>query len=476
MTVKLEAPYPAIATTTWLPSPQLGDSVAATGSLDFKRSMNGTPYTYVKSRDARQKFIWTFLISQDKFFELRAFYDVFNGEQILVTDYEGTQFLGYFTSNPFEFESTGRAVASPSLFTNYQIQVEFEGQLFFKDTGVGQTTLIMNANQISSNPSINWIDGTTAVWQTLDNDTGATGQVVGNNVIINWASAQGGIISQILPAKLTIFSLRNASLSSFAFEVTENDQRAMSAMEQLIIDTNQISELQTYEWPSLRILRLQNNLISTFTTRAWPEIEEMLLQGNQIVSFAVHDWPKLKTVRIDANKLDGFGFLTKPWPNLETFDASLQDLASFETQSTWTKLTSLKLRNGSNSTPFTGGFTTYNTWVALKELIFTFQGFTGPIVTYPEWIALETLFLEKNLGITSAPIQTTWPNISLISYLTNNMSAATIDSALINLDANNNSNGHFDYRSNPGSPDGSRSGPAATAKANLVSRGWTILS
>ncbi len=123
----LQAPYPAFEITTFLPNPQLGDSVSPKGSIDFRRSMNGTKYTYVKSRDARRKCLWTFQISQHKALELQAFFDAYNSELIQVTDHLGVVYVGNFTTNPFEFEAVRRAVASPGNYSRHQIQVEFEG-------------------------------------------------------------------------------------------------------------------------------------------------------------------------------------------------------------------------------------------------------------------------------------------------------------------------------------------------------------
>ena len=123
----LQAPHPALQTTTYLPNPQFGDSVAPTGTIDFKRSMNGTKYSYIKSRDSRKKFLWNFSISHHKALELQAFFDAYNSSDIKITDHFGEIYIGNFTSNPFEFEAVARSVASPGNNTRCQIQIEFEG-------------------------------------------------------------------------------------------------------------------------------------------------------------------------------------------------------------------------------------------------------------------------------------------------------------------------------------------------------------
>lgn len=127
MTFIMQAPYPALSVTTYLPNPQLGDSLSPTGTMDRKRSMNGVRYAYIKSRDRRKKLIWTFNVSQEKALELQAFFDAFSSEQIKISDHIGKVYIGYFTSNPFEFEAVRRSVASPGNDTLNQVQLEFEG-------------------------------------------------------------------------------------------------------------------------------------------------------------------------------------------------------------------------------------------------------------------------------------------------------------------------------------------------------------
>ena len=122
----LEGPYPALATSTFLPNPVPGDSLSNTGSLEIKQSMNGTKYSYVKSRASRKKLLWTFQISQHKALEIREFFNAYNAEKIKVTDHFGDIYIGNFTSNPFEFEAIRKSSSSPG-GSLHQIQIEFEG-------------------------------------------------------------------------------------------------------------------------------------------------------------------------------------------------------------------------------------------------------------------------------------------------------------------------------------------------------------
>lgn len=123
---KFQAPYPAIQTTSVVPNPLFGDSTNLTNTLDIKRGMDGTTYSYVKTRDLRVRFIWTFRLSRHKALEMRAFFDAYHSEKIKLTDSDGEVYIGNFTTNPFEFEATRRALNSPGL-EDAQIQIEFEG-------------------------------------------------------------------------------------------------------------------------------------------------------------------------------------------------------------------------------------------------------------------------------------------------------------------------------------------------------------
>ena len=127
MSFIIQAPFPAITVSSYLPNPQLGDSVGFTGQVEFKRSMDGTKYLYVKSRENRQKLIWNFTLSQMKYLELREVFDVYSSQQFKVTDHNDDVYTGYFTNNPFEFESVRKGAFSPGNNTICQIQLEFEG-------------------------------------------------------------------------------------------------------------------------------------------------------------------------------------------------------------------------------------------------------------------------------------------------------------------------------------------------------------
>ena len=118
MAVRLEA----YQTITYLPNPTFSDSEGLSVSITRKHSMNGTRYTYVKSKNQRRKLIMRFDLTRAKGLELHAFVKAYYSTEILLTDHNSVIWLGYFTSNPFDFETPSRG--------EYQnIQIEFEGNI-----------------------------------------------------------------------------------------------------------------------------------------------------------------------------------------------------------------------------------------------------------------------------------------------------------------------------------------------------------
>ena len=119
MTGKIQAPYPLMHTTTLLHDPEFSDSEAMLDEVIQKRSMNGSLYTYVKTKGGRRKLIMQFELDRMKGLELRAFLRSYFRSKIRLTDHLDQVWVGYFTSNPFDFDTPMRQ----------SITLEFEGTL-----------------------------------------------------------------------------------------------------------------------------------------------------------------------------------------------------------------------------------------------------------------------------------------------------------------------------------------------------------
>jgi hypothetical protein len=87
--------------------------------------MDGTLYTYVKSRNGRKKLRWEFELSRNKSLELREFINSYFDTLIEITDHDGDKWVGYLMNNPFEFTGEGRAAGWPG-GESMTVQLEFE--------------------------------------------------------------------------------------------------------------------------------------------------------------------------------------------------------------------------------------------------------------------------------------------------------------------------------------------------------------
>jgi len=126
----LQAPHPALEATTLLPSPQFGDCENLTDEVMVKRAMDGTLYTYVKTKHGRRGLQWTFLLTRNKALELRAFIQAYYATAIKVTDHNERVWVGHFVNNPFEFDTPSRAapaIAPMPRGETQEITIEFEG-------------------------------------------------------------------------------------------------------------------------------------------------------------------------------------------------------------------------------------------------------------------------------------------------------------------------------------------------------------
>lgn len=117
-------------TTTILPNPEFGDTEALTDVVISQRAMDGTLYTYVKTKNGRRKLQWTFQLTRNKALELRAFILSYFASVIEIVDHEGRKWRGHLVNNPFEFRSASRAGPAIQNWPRGElitITLEFEG-------------------------------------------------------------------------------------------------------------------------------------------------------------------------------------------------------------------------------------------------------------------------------------------------------------------------------------------------------------
>ncbi len=127
---QLVAPYPMLQTTTFLPDPQFSDQEGLAVTLTRKTAVDGTRYTYIKRKNDRRKLKWSFRVTRNKGLELRAFIYSYFASKVKVTDHNDRVWIGNFTSNPFEFDTSDRsapAIAPMPRGETMSIEIEFEG-------------------------------------------------------------------------------------------------------------------------------------------------------------------------------------------------------------------------------------------------------------------------------------------------------------------------------------------------------------
>lgn len=110
----MQSPYPSLQTTLLLPSPQLGNTKNLTSTVQIVRTIDGTPYTYIKPKRGRKQFNWDFLTSKEKALEAKEIVQRYAGSVWKITDHNEDVYIGYVTINPFETSGAGRAGGWPS--------------------------------------------------------------------------------------------------------------------------------------------------------------------------------------------------------------------------------------------------------------------------------------------------------------------------------------------------------------------------
>ena len=79
MTFIVQGPYPLLQSTLVLPNPREGNQKNLAASIQTMRSMDGTLYTYVKTKRGRKAMSWDFLTTKEKAQEAKQFIEQYAG-------------------------------------------------------------------------------------------------------------------------------------------------------------------------------------------------------------------------------------------------------------------------------------------------------------------------------------------------------------------------------------------------------------
>ena len=104
---RLEAPYPALASTMLLPQPQMGNNIALQASVNVIKMEDGSRRTTIKRGGGNKKHQWNFTLAFDKMEEFQDFIRRYRGATMRAT-WRGRVIIGKCTLSPVEFRGEGR--------------------------------------------------------------------------------------------------------------------------------------------------------------------------------------------------------------------------------------------------------------------------------------------------------------------------------------------------------------------------------
>lgn len=109
---RVEAPYPALASTMILANPQITNNLGLLSSVNVVRMMDGSRRSFIKRGGGKKRHQWNWVLSREKMEEFADFVERYRGEKFRVT-WRGRTIIGKVTLNPVEFRGDGRAGGWP---------------------------------------------------------------------------------------------------------------------------------------------------------------------------------------------------------------------------------------------------------------------------------------------------------------------------------------------------------------------------
>lgn len=109
---RIEAPYPALASTMLLPNAKIGNSLGLTSQVTVIRMMDGSRRSFIRRGGDKKRHQWNFLLAREKMEEFTDFVERYRGATFRVTWRDNT-YIGKVTLNPVEVRGSGRAGGWP---------------------------------------------------------------------------------------------------------------------------------------------------------------------------------------------------------------------------------------------------------------------------------------------------------------------------------------------------------------------------
>jgi hypothetical protein len=125
----LKAPYPVFVCTIVLPNPKLGDSNTVIREVALQRSIDGTPYSYIKTSSS-VRLLYQIELTRAKSLEFEDFVSTYGGVHWHLTDHKNVKYdvimISELTKQNFK-----RALYNPTDTyggeENVTIDIELEG-------------------------------------------------------------------------------------------------------------------------------------------------------------------------------------------------------------------------------------------------------------------------------------------------------------------------------------------------------------
>lgn len=109
---RLEAPYPALASTILLPSPKITNNLGLTSQVNVVRMMDGSRRSFVKRASGKKLHRFQFVLSREKMEEFVEFVERYRAATYRA-NWRNEVIIGKATLNPAETVGAGRAGGWP---------------------------------------------------------------------------------------------------------------------------------------------------------------------------------------------------------------------------------------------------------------------------------------------------------------------------------------------------------------------------
>jgi len=97
-----------------LPNPEFGDAIADDVTVNYRRGMDGTRYTFVRSGTVIRQTLTFESLDRNKMFELQSFLKANKGKKIALTDHNAVIRMGYLDDGDDAFTVSRRAAVDGS--------------------------------------------------------------------------------------------------------------------------------------------------------------------------------------------------------------------------------------------------------------------------------------------------------------------------------------------------------------------------